>query len=147
VQVRVAPDTPLDEIAAMKGRLEEQTKAADAKAAAQASAGAEAKSATVTSITQAGAAAGGMDDDLASLFRKKAPETPPPSVTAGVSRFVGMTGPQLMKEFTGYINGDGGLFWARAVMAHYSIEALDDLTEAQIRDALENPGQFKPAAA
>lgn len=149
VQVRVAPDTPLDEIAAIRGQMDAQAKAADAKAAAQTSAATEVKTATPppAATAQTGGTIAGMDDDLASLFRKKAEETPPASVTAGVSRFAGMTGPQLMKEFTGYINGDGGLFWARAVMAHYHIEALDDLTEVQIRDALENPGQFKSAAA
>ena len=39
-----------------------------------------------------------------------------------------------------------GLFWARAMMAHYNIEALDDVTDTQIRDALENPSKFKSAA-
>jgi hypothetical protein len=133
-QLRAEPGTPPDEVAAIRARVEAQValdKAAEAKKAA----------------ATKGAATGGMDDDLASLFRKKETEEPTPPQVTGASRFAALTGPALMKEFMAYINGDGGLFWARNVLKHFNLEMLDDLTEPQIRDALENPSQFAPSAA
>lgn len=125
-EVRVAPDTPAEDIEAMRARLIAQETADKAKER--------------TAVTTAAAA---VDDDLASLFRKKEPESPPP-VAAGTSRFAALTGPALMSEFTKYLNGDGGLFWARNVLKHHGIEVLDDLSEDKMRAALENPGQFQP---
>lgn len=153
-EVRVAPGTPPEEIEAMRARLIAQEAAEKTKAAASGSGAAtqavregadllqaitETKPATATTQPPAG-----MDDDLASLFRRKTPETPP-LVAVVVSRFAELTGPALMSEFMTYINGDGGLFWARNVLKMNGLEVMDEITEPQIRDALENPGKYHPA--
>lgn len=134
VEVRVAPGTPQEEIDATKARLAAITAQVDAEEAA--------KGAAVT--TQPTVTAPAMDDDLASLFRKAAPATPPP---AGPGRFAHLTGPALLKEFTAFINAEGGLFWARAVIAKFNHEVLDDMTEDQLRYALEHHAEFPKTPA
>lgn len=154
-QMRVAPGTPPEEIAEIKARLEAQAAAAAAEEALKVAealkkdAAAAAKP-TLTIVETpkppVESTGTGMDADLASLFRKS--ETPPPAtVQQGASRFAALSGKELMKEFTTYINGGGGLFWARRVMSHHGLEALDDMTDEQVREALENPGKFNPPAA
>jgi hypothetical protein len=151
VQVRTAPDTPPDEIAAMRERLQAQDakiKAEEEAAAAAQAAKDAAKAATTVTVPAAVAEPPkppADDDLLASLFAKKAAPVQQAEPTAG-SRFASMAGPELRKAFIEYINGEGGLFWARAVMEHYKLATLDDLTDVQTREALENPARFKSAA-
>jgi hypothetical protein len=45
-----------------------------------------------------------------------------------------------------YINDEGGLFWARAVVDAYRLSSLGDLTDVQTREVLDNPEKFKSAA-
>jgi hypothetical protein len=154
VQLRVAPGTPQEEIDAMRANIEAQVVVKeDHTVAAQTKLDELFPQATttevkpvaesnVTPITKVAAPIAGMDDDLASLFRKKTPEPEPVVVPQGASRFAAMTGPQLLKEFVAHLNGEGGMFWGRNVLKRYSLEALDDLTDAQMREVLENPAQF-----
>jgi hypothetical protein len=156
VQVRTAPGTPPDEIAAMQARLQAQDDeirkereaqaAAEAEAAAKADAerAAAAEAAKVVTLPAAAAKpASPIDDDLAALFRSNKPEAP--QHPAG-SRFAVMDHGQLMSELIAYINGRGGLFWARSMMSKLGIEAMEDITAEQLRHVLENPDHYKPAA-
>jgi hypothetical protein len=159
-QVRVAPGTPLDEIEAMRARLQAQDaeikakeeaakkaeddkkKEDDAALAAKADQAAmaariakdAAMAATAAKAAETPPAAG--DDLLASLFAKNKAETAEPGLAD-------LSGPQLRNAFIKYINGEGGLFWARGVMAHYGLHSLDDLTDVQTREALQDPGKIK----
>jgi hypothetical protein len=166
MQVRTAPDTPPDEIAAMRERLqaqdaqiksEEATAAAEqeAKAAAQAAkdAAAASKAAAVTVAPPATVveppvtAKPAVDDDiLASLFKKK--EEPPVQQVAppAPSRFASMNAAELRAAFIEYINNEGGLLWARNVMEHFKLGTLEDLTPDNTRAVLENPERFRSAA-
>jgi hypothetical protein len=57
-----------------------------------------------------------------------------------------MSAAELRAAFTEYINGEGGLFWARAVMEHYKLGTLEDLTPDQTRDVLDHPERFRSVA-
>jgi hypothetical protein len=174
MQVRTAPDTPAEDVAAMRERLqaqeakikaEEEAAAAahvakDAAAAAKAAAQAakDAKAATTVSpllalvdtpaaATPPVTAKPAVDDDdiLASLLRMKQPPVQQQVEPAG-SRFAALSGQDLRKAFVEYINGEVGLLWARNVMEHYRLVAMEDLTDAQTREALEQPERFRSAA-
>ena len=166
MQVRTAPDTPPDEIAAMRERLQAQdvqikveeaatAEAEAAKAAAQAlkDAAAAAKAAqtvvppaVVEPPVVATKAPAADDDILASLFKKR--EEPPVQQTAApaASRFASMNAAELRQALIEYINGEGGLFWARAVMEHFKLGTLEDLTPENTGAVLENPERFRSAA-
>lgn len=161
-EVRVAPGTPAADIEAMKAQIAadtarvaaEQSAQLDLEAAIEAKKKAEAEAAAVEAKKKADAAeaaakaaaaakpaADAVDDDLAALFRKPAAETAPVVIppTAGASKYAGMGRGDLMKAFMAYLNGAGGLAWARGVMLRFNIDVLDDLTEAHIREVLDNP--------
>ena len=177
MQVRTAPDTPAEDVTAMRERLQAQEAkikaeeeaaaaahvakdaAAAAKAAAQAAKDAkDAKAATTVSpllalvdtpaaATPPVTAKPAVDDDdiLASLLRMKQPPVQQQVEPAG-SRFAALSGQDLRKAFVEYINGEGGLLWARNVMEHYRLVAMEDLTDAQTREALKQPERFRSAA-
>jgi hypothetical protein len=170
MQVRTAPDTPAEDVAAMRERLQaqeakikaEEAAAAEAQAAKDAAAAAkaakDAKAATTVSpllalvdtpaaATTPVTAKPAVDDDdiLTSLLRMKQPPVQQ-QVEPAVSRFAAMSGQDLRKAFVEYINGEGGLLWARSVMEHYKLLAMEDLTDAQTREALEQPERFRSAA-
>jgi hypothetical protein len=164
MQVRTAPDTPPDEIEAMRLRLQEQDEKIkaeeaaaaaelEAKAAAQAlkDAAAAAKAAAVVVppaavVEPPVAAKPPADDDiLASLFKKKEEPRVPQAQPAG-SRFASMSAVELRAAFIAYINGEGGLLWARTVMEHFKLGTLEDLTPENTRAVLENPERFRSAA-
>lgn len=150
VQVRVMPGTPSDEIEQLKAAMAADTaKIAQEVAAAELVAEAAAKKVAATAARAATAVAdtgASMDTDLAALFRKVEPAEPVVEKKAEGSKFSALSGKDLMREFTGYINSHGGLFWARRVLGHFGLEVLDDLKDEQTRFALENPDQFKSPA-
>lgn len=146
LEVRVAPGTPVDEIAAMKARIEADTPkasepAADPAPTAKASATEDFLS-NLTGSTPAAtpapaAAAAGPVDDLASLFKKK--DAPPPSM------YSGMNHEQLLAAFIAMATGNGGLPWAKRVAEAHKVDSLDDLSREAFIGALENPKQYAAA--
>lgn len=140
VEVRVAPGTPQADIDATKARLDAISAKADSEAAEEL-----AKAAAKITPPPATATAPAIDDDLASLFRRASPAAP--AAVAGPGRFAHLSGPALLKEFTAFINAEGGLFWARAVVSKFGHEVLDDMTDDQLRYALENHAEFPKTQA
>ena len=51
--------------------------------------------------------------------------------------------PARMKDLIDYVNGDGGLFWAREVMVYFKLNMIDYITDAQITFALAYRHLFK----
>jgi hypothetical protein len=153
MQVRTAPDTPPDEIAAMRERLQaqdakikaEEEAATAAQALKEAAAAAKAAQ-TVVPPAVATKAPTADDDILASLFKKKEEPSAQQTAAPAASRFASMNAAELRQALIEYINGEGGLFWARAVMDHFKLGTLEDLTPENTRAVLENPERFRSAA-
>lgn len=160
LEVRVAPDTPVDEIAAMKARIDAESPMADAMVvksvlaspAATAEdflAGLTGSTGTVSTHTHSPAqpAAANPVDDLAALFKKKDPAPAPQVAATGASKYAAMTHAELMKTFMDEAAGNGGILWARRVIETWKVDSLDDMTKEAFLDALENPKKYDPKAA
>jgi hypothetical protein len=65
---------------------------------------------------------------------------------SGAAGYASLSGPALRQTFMDYLNGEGGLLWTRALMNKTRVESLEDLSDDAMRDALENPDQFRTAA-
>jgi hypothetical protein len=157
LEVRVAPGTPVDEIAAMKVRIEADmaktaAPTADPAPAAKASATEDflsnltgsAPAATppvatmmTSSVLTTPPAVVNQVDDLASLFKKK--DAPP---AAAASMYSSMNHEQLLAAFIAMATGNGGLPWAKRVAEAHKVDSLDDLTREAFIGALENPKQY-----
>lgn len=176
LEVRVAPGTPAEDIAALGQRLADPTGLAATAATTQATAAATVladvlgtapaaqaspaatQTATITALAdvlaQAGTPAAGpaaagpaAGGDTDLAAMLRKPKAAETAPAAGVSRFRGMSEDQLLNELAAYINNGGGLWYARTVLEKAGVDSLDDLTAEQMIDALENPNKFKQQPA